>query len=305
MPDSPIKSTEVYRILRRTMKRWAETSGFQPHKNGALWSKDLGPRGTLFFWFQCNKFGWQPYGGEFTLEFELSNRGAPHGPDMNSRERFSWLLEPKRDFGVLLAQQNAVIRKLPPPGPDPIGIGDEQWAENFQPISCVNQNFWMRYYERVDIELWWTEFLCPRFERMMERFLEGDPLAPGFTTHEAREVSLRMASRSWLLLVPQTGADPLRLALEELNPTGPAAFILHARTGEHLFELGEAPEITTHRSPAGTAHRIKCKVTQAGRHELIAALKGPPTQEPRSSDAFGALKLWILAPASSAAVPPA
>ncbi|HZN93751.1 MAG TPA: hypothetical protein VFB81_13660 [Myxococcales bacterium] len=289
-PATPLKSTDVYRALGRVMKPWAAGSGFRSQKNGALWSRAMSGGGHLFFWFQCDKYGWRPYGSQFTLEFELSDGETPQGSDMARRVRFFSLLDRRSDVDELLAMQNAVIARCPP-----AAAGDDVWASHVEPVADYREgaDVWMRFHERSDIERWWTAFLEPRFERMLKRFLEGDPVDPSYPAMEAAEVSLRSGSRGdMLLLVPHAVAAGLRQVLGTLERAPPKGLILKAKTGEIIFELADETRVTTCRSAAGKEHRAKCLLTSAALQELVAALERPPSADPHGSQELGELKVW-------------
>src|SRR5207247_10335221 len=71
--ERELKSTDVYKEIRRVIGPWAKKQGFTRTTSGMLgWKRPLGNE-HLVFWFQCSQSGWDDYAGsKFTVEFQRS-----------------------------------------------------------------------------------------------------------------------------------------------------------------------------------------------------------------------------------------
>jgi hypothetical protein len=171
-----VTSKQLYQELRSVLAPLLKREGFKSMKGGRLgWTRPTN-EGHLFFWFQCNKWGWdQIWGSAFTLEFQV----APEAGDAMSLkgrfERIGYLLEGFEELDEIRRKNNSVIERLPGTKngrvvkgtlPD----GTEFIAQGFvvDPETAIyGRDIWMNYYSLEDAKEWGHYF-----EKKLLRFIE-------------------------------------------------------------------------------------------------------------------------------------
>jgi hypothetical protein len=173
-----MRSEELYRVLRQELGGWFKSRGFLRSKRGQLgWHK-----GRLFVWFQCDKWGWDPYAGSgFFVNLQMSGPPEPWGGPSERLQRF--LSETELDEARTL--QNRVISKLSPPPAAELSVLREAFAKTspdpdalisallreFEPVGQryrPNQDFSLRYHDVDDVSQW-AEFLLRVLPGILEK----------------------------------------------------------------------------------------------------------------------------------------
>jgi len=73
-----MKAKELYRVLETELKPWLAERGFKKRRVSRLTFQRLVDGKYHSVWFQCDKYGWDPYaGGEFFVNFTVSESPDP------------------------------------------------------------------------------------------------------------------------------------------------------------------------------------------------------------------------------------
>lgn len=177
-----MKAPELYRHLRAGLGEWFKAQGFQRAPKAQLgWHRD-----GVFVWFQCNKWGWDPYAGSsFFVNFQAVGPPEPWG---GPTERLQLYLGDD-ELEAARALHNRIVGKLSPPprahvealraafartANDPDSLIDALLAE-FRPAEQpfrANQDFALRYFHPVDVQDW-SSFLLRVLPRIVEQLQQG------------------------------------------------------------------------------------------------------------------------------------
>lgn len=170
-----IEAKMVYRRLGQAAGPSLQRLGFLEKKGGRVWSRSEA-YGLLLLDFETDRNGYQPWGGQFTLNLireSLDGRTLFSGRyfDQGLVVRTSGQEEAEHqrrlgeDEAEFLRLQNAILEKLPP-------SYAEDTLDFYQPLTEVGTDPWMRYALESDLDQWWAEFLAPRFERILLGFAQ-------------------------------------------------------------------------------------------------------------------------------------
>lgn len=133
------------------------------------WQRDAPPL-REFFWIQINQYGFDRYfGGEFVVEFELSNSER----HTSIRDRM-WRLLDVASRREVIRMNNQTIGALPkPPGamlqmlPEGLKPTYLRMFETMDEDPKQEADVWFRYATRADVEAW-GEFLASRLKGVIE-----------------------------------------------------------------------------------------------------------------------------------------
>jgi uncharacterized protein DUF6632 len=91
--NAKITSKQLYAGLRDALALTLRSEGFSRTKGGWLgWTRRRDGE-HLTFWFQCDRWGWDPaFGSRFTLEFQLGGTPVPAEGSLEFRVRYAELL---------------------------------------------------------------------------------------------------------------------------------------------------------------------------------------------------------------------
>jgi hypothetical protein len=167
-----INSKQLYQIIKRAAQKWLKEAGFRPFGSSGGWAKGVDENLELTLLFQADKNGWSWHGSQFTLNFVLRDRGQGKAPLLDCR--FGQLVDPV-DGEVWIALTNRVIAKLQDVEQPPLYDWEypEDRSRRLMPATRFSaaDDPWMCFYQDEDITKWWVEFLEPRMDRMIRRFL--------------------------------------------------------------------------------------------------------------------------------------
>jgi hypothetical protein len=126
----------------------------------------------LHLGFQCDKNGWDWDGSRFTLNFDLIDTRERQRPLRMCRYH---KLVTETEALVWIEQTNRVVAKLrqidQPPLHDGETSEEREWTLESETEFFAASDPWMRFYDEEDIAAWWAEFLEPRMDGMIGRFL--------------------------------------------------------------------------------------------------------------------------------------
>ncbi len=171
----PMKSTEVYRIIRDVIAPWCKTQGFKRTKGGMLgWYKPVGNK-FLVFWFQCSMDGWDNFAGSrFVVDTQLSDE--PIVGSSIQHQRLPHFLDDAQLEQVRQIQNMVTERlKAPPETYFVLHISPsvrEWYLAKFQPITRKYANtddIWLRYFFPEDVRRW-AEFALDHLPSILESF---------------------------------------------------------------------------------------------------------------------------------------
>ena len=163
----------MYQLLKRTNAKWFKQAGYTAHGSSGVWWKAPDKDLMLDLLFQADKNGWSWDGNRFTLNFRLTDMREKNVPLLQCR--FGKLVDGAADGDVWIALTNRIVAKLQNVKQPPLYDWElpEYRESDMEParwFSAANDP-WMRFYEEEDITMWWAEFLEPRMDSMLRRFL--------------------------------------------------------------------------------------------------------------------------------------
>jgi hypothetical protein len=156
----PLKSTDVYSILRSEMASTMKVLGFRRQRAFLSWSRQTDGLNTVV-WCQVSRDGWDQYAGsKFVLEFQRSEGNEP-GMPAKVRARFAKLVGPEIREEVR-ALQNEVISSLqrPPSNYATLHVSPEITRWYMQQFERENNAFgagedlWFRYAAPAHVQRW-------------------------------------------------------------------------------------------------------------------------------------------------------
>ena len=173
IPLEVVRSTEARSVWRQALKPALKELKFRTGKYHGIggwsgWQRDAPPF-REFFWIQINRYGFDRYfGGEFVVEFELSN-STRH---TSVRDRM-WRLLDVASRREVISRNNQTIKALPGPS----GAMVQMLPEGLKPTYLrmfetmdgepkPNLDVWFRYATRADVEAW-GEFLASRLKNVI------------------------------------------------------------------------------------------------------------------------------------------
>ena len=157
---------------------WGEVlsdSGFRrlPRHRAAGWYRPAGDLNVLVH-AAVDQHGWDPFrGSDFVVEFELA-AGLLPGGHWDKRGRLGEDMEPEV-LAQVLAQQNAVIRRLPAPPAEVLptdAAGARDYLRHFfEPVTELHPNdLHFRYLDEQDAAAW-VELLRPLLTGEADKFI--------------------------------------------------------------------------------------------------------------------------------------
>jgi hypothetical protein len=172
-----VKSTEVYRVIKRVVGPWCKQNGFRKGPGGMLCYVKQQDARHVVFWFQCSQDGWDAYAGsKFVVEFQFSALGRPgaFGDDC-VRDRFSHVLD-ESDLERVRQMQNQVISKLTLAHDEyfiwKMSDGVRSWyLDKFKPVERryeADDDIWLRYKDEDDVTNW-SEFVLEMLPKVLAR----------------------------------------------------------------------------------------------------------------------------------------
>jgi len=181
-----IKSTDVYKIIRKYFAPWARNEKFKRTKSGMLGYYKPYKHKYFVFWFQCDRYGelFPGEGSGFTIEFLYADEPFPgirKGAVVNNRfSTFTSVIEIKE----IIEKQNIVIDKS---DNNRINTIDYYRAKNivYFPSHDYRMEFqnykpgydiWLRYIDENDVNMW-ADYLHSIFPDMIKKvFVKIDNL---------------------------------------------------------------------------------------------------------------------------------
>ncbi|MFT3775323.1 MAG: hypothetical protein QM820_58995 [Minicystis sp.] len=212
----PVREKDFYRAAERALHAWAQATGFAPGPDRGHWRKRLAADLELTIWIQVDKHGWSAaHGSKFTVNFELVRDASAGSEPGRMSARYGDLLD-SIDEDAFAAIAESVRARLPPP---------EQGEDAAAELPAIDMSLregdpWMSYYVVEDAVRWCTEFLAPRFERMIATLLEGgrDRLPAGIETLVMPGLAVGKEGSSVIVSLPRDRAGDLRAWIERAQP---------------------------------------------------------------------------------------
>ena len=174
IPLDVVRSTEARSVWRRALKPALTELKFRTGKYRGIggwsgWQRDAPPF-REFFWIQINHYGFDRYfGGEFVVEFELSNSER----HTSIRDRM-WRLLDVTSRREVIRMNNRTIKGLPGPSGAmlqvlPLDLKSTylRMFETMDEEPKPDIDVWFRYATRADVEAW-GEFLASHFTGLLE-----------------------------------------------------------------------------------------------------------------------------------------
>jgi len=179
-----IKSAEMQRIMRETLKPWIVGHGFKVTREGLYgWARPLADR-YLILWIQSNRYNDPLSGGSFTLEFQLSKERAAGVGDIGfARQRVGFLMDPI-DLPHYVELRMRVLREIPLPTRGQRWFaGGSWWTPKAVDATLSSMEMdltrtikfpddvWFPFYTAEHVQAW-AMFLALRMHPLVRAFLE-------------------------------------------------------------------------------------------------------------------------------------
>ncbi len=163
----------MYQLLKRANGKWFKQAGYTAHGSSGVWWKTVDENLVLTLMFQADKNGWNWAGNRFTLNFRLTEKREKNVTVQSCR--FCKLVDEAADGDLWIALTNRVVAKLQDVKQPPLYDWElpEYRDSDMEPARCFisASDPWMRFYEEEDVTMWWADFLEPRMDAMLRRFL--------------------------------------------------------------------------------------------------------------------------------------
>jgi hypothetical protein len=153
--NAKITAKQLYAGLREALAPTLRSAGFSRTRGGWLgWTRRRDSE-HLTFWFQCDKWGWDPaFGSRFILEFQLGPSPVPGEGSLENRLRYD---EPSPEHPIFLVEEEAqeALRA--------------QYRPRLEPYN-PRHDVWLHYFKPHDVSAWGS-FLEPRILRVASDFV--------------------------------------------------------------------------------------------------------------------------------------
>ena len=173
IPLDVVRSTEARSVWRRALKPALEELKFRAGKYRGIggwsgWTREAPPF-REFFWIQVSRYGFDRYfGGEFVVEFELSNSER----HTSLRDRM-WRLLDAASRREVIRRNNQTIKALPGPSDGILQMLPKDliptYVHRFETMDEETKSatdVWFRYARRADVE-GWGEFLASQLKTVI------------------------------------------------------------------------------------------------------------------------------------------
>ena len=201
-----IRSTEVYKLMRRGLGSRMKSLGFKRTKSSVGWCKELDD-GFIALSFRLNYGFCQYRGGDFVLSLRVSESEAAKKGATIEKNLISLLDDADMDTARKI-QNVAISRCIVPTGPYYLSEGMRGYYEEAKiPVRDDEEIGYFRFTAESDIETW-----CKFIEERLERFLD-ELLTQWKTDHpDAKKITVNSVEyEPWQELLDDSENDEPRL----------------------------------------------------------------------------------------------
>lgn len=175
--ENKVLAKDVHKTFKLALSPLLTAHGYTRIKGEQGWTK-LTDNGHLFFWLQCNKWGWdEHWGSSFIMEFQLIDNPEHFLSMHGRRERMGFFLEGHPEFEAMIHLNNTIIHQLPGTLKHMAVV---EALDNVEPFAMVGViptkepaiygfDLGLQYYSLKDVELW-IAFFQQHLLRIIEIF---------------------------------------------------------------------------------------------------------------------------------------
>ncbi|MBV1859313.1 MAG: hypothetical protein KUG77_12935 [Nannocystaceae bacterium] len=289
-----LNSRQTYRLLKEAAQPWLKRSGTRAKDGRWVCQRTEGQE--LLLLFQCggahSAVGW----GEFTVNFQLFD-------EARERQvlgcRVGDLMEAE-DEPVWVELSNRVISKIRGAPQRPLEDWEtpEMRASDFEfKDSCAGSDPWLRFFDEDDVRSWWLEFLEPRVDAMLARFLElgGAEPTPDYPRVDIPSLAVTVDDQGYSVFrMVQREAITLAQGLSKvLSDKWPGVLARHGGTLFVFDALGrtgvvEDDLLGTHRN-----RRVWTRFGAVALEQLIESLRRPSNDGPITLGKSARIRLQV------------